>query len=70
MELPSSPLHLHVWTLPRPEVELRLFSNYLWITTDFWDGVWGQMSIPFLELVFLATTIHFSRILQPKGGRT
>lgn len=66
MEFPSSLLHLHAWTPPRPQVELRLFSNYLWVTTDLWDGVWVQISIPFPEQVFLATKIHFSRSLQPK----
>jgi len=68
--LPSPPLHLHAWALPRPQAELRLLSNDLWVTADFWEGVWGQMGIPFPEQVLLATDIHCSRILQPKEGST
>lgn len=55
--------------LDSAQVKLRLSSNHLWVTADFWDVVCGDMSIPFPELVFLATNIHFSGILQPKGGR-
>lgn len=66
--LPSPPPHLRAWALPRPQVEPRLLSNKLWVTADFWEGVWGQLGIPFPEQVLLATNIHCSRILQPTEG--